>query len=67
MNRAITKTTSDIKIVDANGKVKMRPNNLKRRSPGNLPIPSFSSQGSSAEKTMVAKKITSTQRIMWFP
>lgn len=65
--RAISKTASEIKMVEANGNEKIRPNNLKRRSPGSLPMPSFSSQGNSVENTMSAIKITRTQRIISSP
>lgn len=54
-------------MVEANGNEKMRPNSLKRRSPGKRPMPNFSSQGSKAEKIINAKNITTTQRIMWRP
>jgi hypothetical protein len=62
--RAIKKMTNDSKIVDANGKENTLPNNLKRTSPGRRPIPNFSSHGSNAENTMIAIKITTTQRII---
>ena len=42
----------------------MRPKNLKRTSPGNLPTPNFSSQGSNAENIIRPKKIAITQRII---
>jgi hypothetical protein len=64
INRATRRTISEIKIVEANGKEKMRPNSLKRTSPGKRPMPNFSSHGNKAEKIINAKNITSTQRII---
>lgn len=49
-------------MVEAKGKEKLRPNNLKRTSPGKRPIPSFSSQGSKLENTTTARKMVNTQR-----
>ena len=51
-------------MVDAKGMVKIRLNNLNRKSPGNLPKPSFCSQGSKLAKIINPTKITITQRIM---
>jgi hypothetical protein len=64
-NRAKSKTAKEIKIVEEKGRVNIFPNNLKRRSPGNRPIPSFSNQGSKAENTINAIKIITTQRIIF--
>jgi hypothetical protein len=63
--RAKSKTASEIKMVEEKGRVNTFPNNLKRKSPGNRPIPSFSNQGSKAENTVNAIKITATQRIIF--
>jgi len=54
-------------MVDAKGMVKILPNNLNRKSPGNLPKPSFCSQGKRLANTTKATKITRTQRIMHDP
>jgi hypothetical protein len=67
IKRATSSTTSEIMMVDENGKEKTLPNSLKRRSPGNLPMPSFSSHGSNAENMIKPINITTTQRIILFP
>jgi hypothetical protein len=58
------KTTTESKMVEANGKEICLPSSLKRKSPGKRPMPNFSSQGSSLEKTINTTKITTTQRII---
>ena len=45
----------------------MLPNNLKRKSPGNLPMPNFCNQGKRLAKTINPTKMTITQRIMLEP
>ncbi len=49
-------------MVEAKGKEKLRPNSLKRKSPGKRPMPSFSSQGNKLENTTTTKKIVNSQR-----
>lgn len=53
-------------MVDAKGMVKTLPNNLKRRSPGNLPMPSFCNHGNRLANKTSPIKITRTQRIISF-
>jgi hypothetical protein len=64
INRATRKMTSDSTIVDANGKKKVLPNTLNRRSPGNRPTPNFSNQGNMALNTTSARKIVNNHRNM---
>lgn len=66
-SRATNNPIVEIRMVDANGNMNARPNSLNRKSPGKRPMPSFSSQGNKAEKTISAMKIVNTHRIIRGP
>ena len=61
---ATNNTSIEIKILEAKGREKTLPNSLKRKSPGNFPMPNFSSHGKRLANTINAKKIITTQRII---
>lgn len=65
-NLATKRITKESKIVEANGMVKTLPNSLKRKSPGNLPMPILCSQGNKFANKTSPTKITMTQRIISF-
>lgn len=66
-NLAARNITTVKSTVDANGRNMLRPNRLKRISPGKRPRPSFSSHGKKADSTISATNIVNTQRIIVAP
>jgi hypothetical protein len=60
----ISTTNNESNTVDAKGSKIGLPKMVKRKSPGNFPIPTFCNQGSSAENRINAKKILKNQRNM---
>ena len=59
VNRLSVKLSNKVLV---NGMYHSRPNNLKCKSPGNLPKPNFSSQGRTQLINTSAKKTTMSQR-----
>jgi len=67
INRAIKKTTAEIRIVEENGKQNDCPKRVNRTSPGKRPTPNFFNQGSNVENTIKPIKMARTHRIIFIP